>query len=78
MPCHELFVRIAAGAVDLKASFRRAATGQMHSFSHMVSSGSEIVRNLCPPKTPAQKCRYELGSQAIVSWYNCLVYRLRR
>lgn len=77
MPWQELFV-IETGAVDLRASFRRAAIGQMHSFSHIVSSGSEIVRNLCPPKAPAQKCRYELGSQAIVSWYNCLVYRLRR
>lgn len=28
MPWQELFVMIAAGAIDLGASFRRAATGQ--------------------------------------------------
>lgn len=38
MPWQELTVMIAAGAIDLGAAFRRAATGQKQSVSRAISA----------------------------------------
>ena len=44
----ERFVKIKSGVIELGLSLRSAATGQMQLLSHIVISGSEVVRIRSP------------------------------